>query len=363
MAKEFEFGKVSLGDAKEIALKIDELGIEFDSFSNYSIEKRAHLILDSERGYHGDLLSTLFSLTTHENFEDKIYREYHSITDPTALSILDLIAIMNTLGFTVPMNYLAGFLSLDQKQVTSYLNADLSDVAIPLAPKYNLICRHRVIADFYFKTCIGKRGRVDVVVGVLEFLSRQFEISDIKYHPLAYEMYKNIISFSFLHDRFFPVATRQDDTERTYHEAQRFFGTDGIFWLQFGRFYRKTGKLDSAIECFRTGLSYYDSFQTQHSLGTVLIEKYIEEDCSDHDLYDEGVAILEREKIRRGPLDPYPTTTLCALLLKIIRLHPDNKAVYEKFTANLNHGMNNFKEDEAFQRIVKEYYSRRKSTR
>ncbi|NIA54858.1 hypothetical protein HAV22_14565 [Massilia sp. TW-1] len=352
-AQEFEFGKVSIGDAKAIAQRLQAHGLVFEGFSELSLDKQAGRILDSERGYRGDLLSTLFSLTTHENFENKLFKEYHSIGDEQARSVLDVVAIMNTLGFSVPINYLSGFLDMDQKLVTQYLNSDLSDLAVPLPPRQHVACRHRVVADFYFKSCIAHGGRLDAVIGILEFLSRQFEIEDIRFHPLAYEMYKNIISFTFLYGKFFPYETRVADTEATYHEAQRFYGRDGIFWLQFGLYYKEVGQLDNAIDCFRTGISHFDSFQTQHSLGSTLLEKYIIEGVQDHSLYDEGLKILEQERVRRGPIDPYPTTTLCRQLGKIIQLDPNNTAAVKAFKTSLNYGLEHFRDDEKFAKILR----------
>ncbi len=358
-SKEFQFGRVSMDDARAIAAKLKAHGLRFDGFSDLPLDRQAGRILDSERGYRGDLLSTLYSLTTHENFQNKLYTEYHTISDPSARSILDIVAIMNTLGFPVPINYLAGFLDIDQEAIMQYLHNDLTEIAIPLPPKQNVICRHRVVADFYFKSCIAHSGKLEVILGILEFLSRQFTVEDIKFHPIAYEMYKNIISFTFLYNRFFPRRTRRQDTEAVYHEAQKMFGDDGIFWLQYGLLYRECNELDNAIDCFRTGLKHYDSFQTRHSLGSTLLEKYVEEGCRDRDLYKEGVEILEAERIRRGALDPYPTTTLCKQLSKVLTVTPEDTEARKTLMDSLNHGMQHFKEDEKFKQILKDSYIKR----
>ncbi|MBB5606068.1 MULTISPECIES: hypothetical protein [unclassified Janthinobacterium] len=356
-ATEFEFGRMSIDDAKAVAKKLDSLSIIFEGFSNNTIDQRAKIILDSERGYNGDLLSTLFSLTTHENFEDRIYKEYHSVAEGSPRDILEVTAIMSSLGFSIPINYMSGFLEIEPREIMEKMSHDLMGIAVMSKARMQVMCRHRVIADFYFKNCIAGKGNINLVVGILEFLSRQFTIADIRYHPLAYEIYRKIISFNFLYDDYFPKSSRRKDTERTYHEAQRFFGTDGVFWLQFGRFYRKIGEFDNAIDCFRTGLMFYDSFQTRHSLGTALLEKFVATNCLDEDLYAEGVAILDEEIIRRGPRDPYPTTTMCKLLLDIMQVRPSNTDVNERFLSCMNNGLKNFKDDITFQRIIKRYYS------
>ncbi|MHB1175960.1 MAG: P-loop NTPase [Sulfuriferula sp.] len=353
ISSQFEMGRLIVNDAISIALKIDEHGLTYEGFSEFSIEKRANIIVDKERGYGGDLLSTLFSLTTHENFEQKIYLDYHSVEGVLPHRILDVAAIMNTLGFQIPIKYVAGFLQTSVEQIVSCLNADLLDIVLCPAGKLN--CRHRVIAEYYFDNCISGHGSVEFIMGILEYISRQFSIEDIKYHPIAYQIYKKIISFNFLYDKYFQEGSRRIDTEKTYHEAQKVYGKDGVFWLHFGRFYRKIGELDNAIDCFRTGLIHYNSFQTRHSLGTALVDKYIESGCTDESAYEEGVALLETERLGRGNSDAYPTSTLCDLLLKILSINPSHKDASRRLKECINFGIKYFKEDEFFQRKMKEY--------
>jgi len=355
ISAEFGLGHLKLEDAKSIVKKIEEHGVKFDGFSDLPIEKRARILLDKERGYGGDLLSALYSLTTHENFEKKIYQEYHLVKAGVPRQILDVVTIFNYLGFSPPINYVAGSLSVRVEDVVGNINEGLSGIVIPHAARNRVNCRHRVIADYYFKNCLSGQGAVDFIVGVLDFLSRQFTVEDIRLHPLAYQIYKRIISFDFLYERYFPQATRRVDAERTYHEAQKMFGRDGVFWLHYGRFYRKVGELDNAIDCFRTGLTYYDSYQTRHSLGTALLDKYIEEGCADSDLYTEGVEHLENERSTRGSSDAYPTSTLSHLLIKICRLAPNNGDAKQRLKGCINFGLKHFKGDVFFERVAKDY--------
>lgn len=353
----FEMGQLSMDDAVSIAKKIEDHGLFYEKFSDLPINKRAHMIVDKERGFGGDLLSALFSLTTHENFEQKIYQDYYSVEDGLPRRILDVAAIMNTLGFHTPIKYVAGFLQVHVEQIVDHLNADLLGIVLCPPGTMRLNCRHRVIAEYYFNNCIAGRGTTEFIMGILEYLSRQFSIDDIKYHPLAYQIYKNIISFNFLYDNFFPEDTRKADTERTYHEAQKVYGKDGVFWLHFGRFYRKIGELDNAIDCFRTGLTHYNSFQTRHSLGTALLDKYIESDCADQSTYEEGVTLLEAERVKRGNSDAYPTSTLSDLLLKILSVNPKHEDAKQRLKDCINFGVKHFKGDEFFERKMKEYFA------
>jgi len=354
-APTFEFGALAFEDAKSICEKIGSHAIKLGEFSDLPIEKQAGQLLDRERGFGGDLLSALYSLTTHQNFETKIFNEFHDVKDEDAKKILRTVAIINHLGFSVPMQYLAGILNLSIATIEEQLNAHLSGIVIDFGSRGALTCRHRVIADCYFSNCIAKQGAQEEILGILNYLSNKFTIDDIKYHPLPYQIYKRLISFDFLYDQYFSTASRKQDTERTYHEAQKLYGHDGVFWLQFGRFYRKIGRFDDAIHCFRTGLEFYDSFQTRHSLGVTLIAKYINERFSDRSLFDEGLEALEYERLRRGTTDPYPTTTICTYLIRICRAKPNDNEVREKLKDCINFGIKHFSNDELFSQQLKRY--------
>ncbi|MBM9913084.1 MULTISPECIES: tetratricopeptide repeat protein [Stenotrophomonas] len=340
-------------DALAIAKKIEDSGHTFKNFSEYSLDRRASIILDKEKGYGGDLLSALFSLTTHENFEEKIYQDYNSVADPLATRVLDVVAIVNSLGFSVPISYVSGMLAESPADVEQRLHDDLAGV---LVRKGEMIrCRHRIIASYYFDNCIAGHGSVEMMVDILSFLSRQFAVEDIRRHPLPYRIYKELISFEFLYDQYLPIKSRRDGAESVYHEAQSMFGRDGIFWLQFGRYYRKVGNFDSAIDCFRTGLEFYESFQTKHSLGVTLIEKYMDNECLDPSLYREGVQLLDSERIRRGAGDPYPTTALIDLLSKVVRANPGLLDARDKLKGCINYGLKYFSGDAYFADQVKRF--------
>lgn len=357
----FEFPELTLADAGLIAEKIQSSGLVIPNFSDFETVKRARIIIDKERGYSGDLLSALFSLTSHENFEQKIFEEYHSVPEGLPRRILDVVSILSAQDFAVPVDYIAGFLSERMEDISKCLAAELAGVLVAHPKAGAVKCRHRIIAQYYFDNCIARSGNVDMIVGILEFLSRKFTIDDIRLHPLPYRIYKDIISFEFLYESFFPKTSRRTDTERTYHEAQRFFGQDGVFWLHFGRYYRKTNRWDESIDCFRTGLKFYDSFQTRHSLGTALLEKYIAGGCGDQALYQEGAQLLETERARRGIQDPYPTTTLLTLLMRIVSVTQDNADAETRLKDCVNFGLKNFADDELFRERFSAYMRRNNS--
>lgn len=351
--KVVEFGDLQFQDAINIAQKIEDAGLKFDKFSEYPLERRAHIILDKEKGFEGDLLSALFSLTTHENFERKLFEDYQSAKNDLSKSVLDLVTVIHSHGFRVPINYIAGALGENIDDVTRCIGEDLAGIVIIPRGTNVVQCRHRVIAEYYFNNYIAGNGNLKILVGLLEFLSRQFSIDDIALHPLAYRIYRELISFEFLFDMYFHKGTRTADCENLFHEAQNFYGRDGIFWLHFGRFYRKIGKLPEAVDCFRTGLIFYDSFQTRHSLGLTLVEAYLDGGAQEN--YDEGIKYLENERLSRGSTDSYPTATLLQLLTKVIRNDSGNSDAIRRAKECFNFGMKYFRDDEHFTAITKDY--------
>lgn len=361
ISQSFEMQPLTVADASCIAEKIEEHGQSFPNFSEYPLERRAGMIVNKERGYSGDLLTALFSLTTHENFEQKIFEDYSSVRAGIARQALDAVAIMNHLGYSTPIRFVAGFLSVNVDSVLESLQTDLEGIILKNSQTDKLSCRHRIIASYYVNNIISGRGNIDAVLRILTYLSEQFSISDIRHHPLAYQMYRDLISFDFLYEQYFPVSTRDADTEHTYHEMQKLYGKDGIFWLHFGRYYRKIGKLDLAIDCFRTGLGHYDSFQTRHSLGTALLEQYINSGGTEVTIYEEGVLILDKERLSRGTSDPYPTTTLVSLLLKVLKLDPSHSNAAERLKQCINYGLKHFKGDRFFDKTIKDYFELQKN--
>jgi tetratricopeptide (TPR) repeat protein len=309
--------------------------------------------LDKEKGFEGDLLSALFSLTTHENFEKKLFEDYHSAEDGLPRRLLDLVAIVHSHGFRTPINYIAGALGESINDLTKCITEELGGVLVIPNGTSVVQCRHRIIANYYFLNYIAGNGDPALLIGLLEILSRQFTIADIRLHPLPYRIYRELISFEFLYDQYFDRKTRNSDCERLFHEAQRFYGRDGIFWLHFGRYYRKTGRLPQAIDCFRTGLDFYESYQTKHSLGLALVETYLEGGTDDD--YDEGIKLLEYERISRGTSDAYPTATLLQLLTKVLRKNGKNSDALKRAKECFNYGMKHFRNDDHFQAVAGEY--------
>ncbi len=354
----FGIQDLSLEDATSIVRKIDEFGLKFPDFSELPEDRRAKRIVDAERGFAGDLLSTLFSLTTDRHFEEKIHDDYFKIKNPLAREALETVAVVGSLGFNVPLNYVAGFLDISIASLQEILAEDLAGVLI-YSPKQGVVrCRHRIIATYYYDQCISKHGSVAAILKMLRFLSRQFTVADIKHHPLPYRIYKEIVSFEFLVDSYFADQVAVANTEAVYQECQTLFREDGIFWMHYGRFYRKTERLDEAIDCFRTGLRYFISNHTRHQLGVALLERYFSDGRVNREDYEEGIQTLDEERLFRGVDDAFPVGTMLDWLRRIVEVEPGNADARGRLLTCVNYALKNFKDDAYVREQLKRHFGR-----
>ena len=67
------------------------------------------------------------------------------------------------------------------------------------------------------------RGGKEQILKMLEYLSNKFTVDDIKFHPVPYQIYKSLISFNFLYEQYFSKSIRKTETEKIYHQAQKWY--------------------------------------------------------------------------------------------------------------------------------------------
>ena len=132
-----------------------------------------------------------------------------------------------------------------------------------------------------------------------------------------------------------------------------------MFWLQYGRFLERDGDINGAIHCLYKGLNLFDSFQTRHALGQMLLKRY--RTCGfDENDYQEGLTFLMNEVNLRGEVDPYALTALGNELVKIIQANGVNINKQEdcllKLKDIVNKGINIHKSDKFFMQMVGRYF-------
>lgn len=352
---EINWDLLTLNEAKSLAEKMDSLGIIVEDFSDKSIDQRAKIIVDNETGFNGDLLATLFTLIGSLRLEELISDEFNSIQDEESRTITKIVAILNSLGFHVPTQYVSGISDISAADIDKKIEKELKGIVQYADASTSLLrCRHKVIAEYYFQHCITENETPEIFISILWYLSKQFDVSQIKNHPISYRMYKKLISCKFLLYKAFPPELASSYTHKVYNEAQKYYGGDAIFWLQFGMYYKACKNFVNAIDCLRTGLGIYNSFQIRHNLGDTLLKKYAYDSTPIDSEFDEGLGYLESE-IQQRSSDPYPLSTLCAALLRINQNHPGIAKVEKYLAQYINRAYKSFSQDEVIQRLFKQF--------
>ena len=128
-----------------------------------------------------------------------------------------------------------------------------------------------------------------------------------------------------------------------------------FFWLQYGRFLDRQNKYEDAVICFRTGLSLYETPHILHSLGHVLLKKYIHDRLVDDSEMQEGLNILFSHLNLYGRIDAYFATTLLDMISQIIGNGKVEKHIIDMATDVINmssHHISNREYNRALQKFI-----------
>lgn len=337
-------GILDRNDASTLLKKSDSLGVIYEKLKGLSNNKRIEKVISFDEGYKGDLLATLYDLSSGESYRAKLNDEYQEITSPEAKSLYEMISLVTACKLPLPLNYLSDSENISVNTAMQYLKKDL-DGKIHIREHgksiIGITARHYTIAEFHLTKCFPKDRIKDNIIKLMQCMSKKFTINDIKMHPISYRIYRSILSYHFLSEQVFSNKSDYKYIHEIYSTCQSLYSHDGVFWLQYGRFLEKDKQVPEALHCFRRGLDLYDSFQIRHALGHLLLKKYRTEGMNEEQEYIEGIQWLEGE-IKTRTTDSYSYTTLCSELSKILEANPQNqhaKETLQKYiSAALNQG-------------------------
>lgn len=348
---EFHVPKLSHKNASSLIDALNKNGLTGGGIKELDNDQAIQLILDKEKGYRGDILATLCDVVSNKPFWRKLDDDFKEITNVNAIKIFKFLCITSAARMYLPVEYVAEMQGLKVSSIFKLLKTHLSGKIYINDDCSMLSSRHQVIAEYYLdKTLTGPEKR-DFIVDLMKCVSKKYKVEDIRYHPLPYRIYKALLSNSYL--RFVVFKNEPNEIENIYSLCQTLFPQDAIFWLQYGKFLHKESRLDEALHCIRKGYDIYDSFQIRHALGHVILDKYVEDNFVDDELFNEGVELLEYDLTTR-PEDPYPYNTLAQCLLNILEAQ-FNDGVLEKLKEVINSGLKIHRNDSSFQRTVTRY--------
>lgn len=350
-----EIRELNKEDAGALYDKSKELGINFEKLEGKTRDESIDQIINSDDGYKGDLLATLYELSFRKSYKEKLSEEYYEINEASAKSIYQTISLVTASRLSIPINYLAEAHSLSINSLAKILQGELQSKIHFNGSSMNVSARHHSIAEFHIDNNFEKDAIKERILKLMECVSKKFTVSDIRKHPISYKIYSKMLSFHYLTETLFKGNNLHHHIHDIYSTCQSYFSHDGVFWLQYGRFLERVGDIDGGLHCFRKGLNLYNSFQIRHALGQLILKKYRTNGCINNEDYNEGLTLLQNEIDSRGGIDAYPYTALGYELLKIIDTNQHEKHHTDTLKSLINRGLNIHKDDKIFMEMVKKF--------
>lgn len=317
-----ELSEMTKRDARALHDALERQGA-LHELSRLPLDERLNRILHHDQ-WGGDLLVSLRELTRGKKFDLILLDELASITDPDAVVVYQFVCLVGLTGLGIPLGILSEVSRSRPSDILDFARGPLKglirydDVDRVVRP------RHARLAEFhYLKSVSSHPVRADQIRTLLVQLSAKFTVADMRFHPLESRIYREVIS----HDRLEKVLLPRSPNlvSEVFASVQDYFRADAIFWLQFGKHLHDRGNLADAEHCIRKGKSLFntstreDSFQINHALAHVLVDRYVKETPHDLSHYDEGVALFRAQVDERGAIDSYWYATYCEVLFSVLR--------------------------------------------
>lgn len=353
---------IDKNDAGSLYDKTMDLGIKFEKLEDLSKEQSIEKIVSFDNGYNGDLLATLYDLSSRKSYIEQLTEEYEEINSLEAKSVFENISLVTASRLAIPVNYLCEVHSFSVEALLSLIQEHLKDKVHYQGVSMTVTSRHHSIAEFHISNNFDKKDLKDTIIQLMRCLSTKFSVEDIKKHPISYKIYSKVMSYHYLTETLFKGKRLYPYIHEIYSECQKYFSDDGVFWLQYGRFLERDKKVDEALHCFRKGLGLYDSFQIRHALGQLLLKKYRLDKHPDDNEFDEGVKLLKAEIDSRGYSDAYPYTALGDELIKIHNKNRNADECASILKETINKGLKYHRDDKFFSKMVGRYFSIVKDT-
>jgi len=353
--KQIKVGNLNLASATRLYDKSFELGIRFEKLAGKSKQQAVKEIIDFDKGYKGDLLATLYDLSSRQSYREKLAEEYREIDSVEAQEVYQTVALVTAARLPLPLNFIAESHRISISSLDRIISEGLRDKIHTHGVTRGVSARHHSIAEYHLTHNIPPDQIKLRLIDLMSCLATKFTIEDIKHHPLSYKIYRSTLSFHYLTETLFKGKKHYAHIHEIYSECQEYFANDGVFWLQYGRFLEKDGDINAAIHCFRKGLGLYDSFQVRHALGQTLLKQYAKAKFQDRELFNEGTTLLQREIDSRGHNDVYPYTSLGQCLIQIVEKNPSDTEAVATLKSVVNRGLKYHQADHVFMEVVKGY--------
>lgn len=355
--QELNVGRLNEKDAAALYDKTKILGINFEKLEGLTRDSAVKKIVDFDNGYNGDLLATLYDLSSRRSYKERLSEEFEEVEEGLARDIYQTISLVTASRLQIPVNYLCEIYSVSIETLIGLVDVKLKDKVQYRGTSMTLSSRHHSIAEYHLIHSFSKEDIKNSILGLMKCVSRKFSIHDIRRHPISYKIYSKIMSYHYLTETIFSGRDQYHMVHDIYSKCQSYFSDDGVFWLQYGRFLERDNEIVEALHCFRKGLALYDSFQLRHALGQLLLKKYRLDKSPFDDEFSEGVEMLQNEIESRGSYDAYPYTALGNELIRIYQSEKKMDECASLLKDVINRGLRIHQGDRFFSRMVAKYFA------
>lgn len=200
-----ELKSLKKDDAEKIINKLDILGVIYPKFKDKTIAQRISMILDKQKGYGGDLFAALYDLSHSSSYEVQIRDEYKEVSTDTARKIFNVLLIATSIRINFPLAYLSEICEESVNSILNIFSTELRGKTKKSDTTNSISTQHHSISNFIVKNVIEKNSLYSSIDRILSVVSKKFKVEDIKYHPLPFRIYRELISYKFLTELAFDI--------------------------------------------------------------------------------------------------------------------------------------------------------------
>lgn len=248
--------EIAEADVGKILSKLQQYG-PWTRLANLTpAERKRELFERSKR----QLLIGLMETTTGIGFDDIVVRDFGSIADSDRLFFL-MVCIATLHRADLSMSVAARALShLAKSESPTFVVARLQGIVEERHERF--VARHPV----YARKIIGAIADRKLVSDAVSALLIAFTVYP---HPVVKNLDPNdaLLFKSIINHRFLADALRSDSASifGVYSQFEKYFESDGLYWLQYGLSMRSFGRHSEAYEILQTAYNAYPHDHTIHA--------------------------------------------------------------------------------------------------
>lgn len=320
--KEVKTDLINRGDAELILNKLSDYA-PFGKLEKISRARQIEVVFDKAQR---QLLIGLLEATTGEGFDDIIRNDYLSLGSDDDRHFVGLVGLATIHRLPMPEGLLSRAMS--EAGFANGIDEFVRRTAgVVSKGSSGLHARHSVYVEHLFDNIIGLEEKKYLITCLLD----SFEVYET---PLAKNIgrLENSIFKLTVNNRFLRNQFREDRVLvlSIFERYEKFFSSDGLFWLQYGICLRSFGMHREALEKLSQAKDLYAIKQTVHAYAQQLLINAFERDDATRALaMAEEARELLRELDASKEIGEYPLVTLSEHHVRVADKHQGRERATE----------------------------------